>query len=79
VAACKISVNDVLKEFVSNENSSTDDDELYDEVIEYMKRKVNYQKGEDVLSCWKKTFFYVSTIITFSIGIAFHSCIISNK
>jgi len=49
-----ISVDDVLREFVSNENSSTDDDEPYDEVIEYMKRKVNYQKGEDVLSWWKK-------------------------
>ena len=49
-----ISVDDVLKEFVSNENSSTDDDEPYNEVIECMKRKVYYQKGEDVLSWWKK-------------------------
>ena len=49
-----ISVDDVLREFVSNENSSTDDDEPYDEVIEYMRRKVNFQKSEDVLSWWKK-------------------------
>ena len=49
-----ISVDDVLREFVSNENSSTDDDEPYDEVIEYMRRKVNFQKGEDVLSWWRK-------------------------
>ena len=49
-----ISVDDVLREFVSNENSSTDDDEPYDEVTEYMRRKVNFQKGEDVLSWWRK-------------------------
>ena len=45
-----ISVDDVLKEFISNENSSTDDEEPYDEVIEYMKTKVNYADGKDVLS-----------------------------
>ena len=44
----------MLREFVSNENSSTDDDEPYDEVTEYMRRKVNFQKGEDVLSWWRK-------------------------
>ncbi|CAF1020251.1 unnamed protein product [Rotaria sordida] len=49
-----ISVDDVLKEFISNENLSIDDEEPYDEVIEYMKRKVNYSSGEDVLSWWKK-------------------------
>ena len=49
-----ISVDDVLKEFVSNENSSSDDDEIYDEVLKYKKMTVNYQKGEDVLSWWKK-------------------------
>jgi len=48
-----ITVDDVLKEFACNENSSTDDDEPYDEVIECMKSKVNYQKGENVLSWWK--------------------------
>ncbi|CAF3864395.1 unnamed protein product, partial [Rotaria sp. Silwood1] len=49
-----ITVDDVLKEFVSNENLSNDDDDPYDEVIEYMKSKVNYEKDEDVLSWWKK-------------------------
>ncbi|CAF4299270.1 unnamed protein product [Rotaria magnacalcarata] len=49
-----ISVDDVLKEFISNENSSTDDDEPYDEVIEYMKSKVNYPSGEEILSWWRK-------------------------
>ncbi|CAF1031432.1 unnamed protein product [Rotaria sordida] len=49
-----ISVDHVLKEFISNENLSTDDEEPYDEVIEYMKCKVNYSSGEDVLSWWKK-------------------------
>jgi len=44
----------ILKEFVSNENPSTEDDELYGEVVEYMKSKVNYQKGKDMLSWWKK-------------------------
>jgi hypothetical protein len=48
-----ISVDDVLKEFVSNENSSTDD-ETYDELLEYMKMKINHQAGENVLSWWKK-------------------------
>jgi hypothetical protein len=46
-----ISVDDVLKEFGSN---STDEDKTYDEVIEYMKMKINYQTGENVLSWWKK-------------------------
>ncbi|CAF1181524.1 unnamed protein product [Rotaria sordida] len=49
-----ISVDHVLKEFISNENLSTDDEEPYDEVIEYMKCKVNYSSGEDVLSWWRK-------------------------
>ncbi|CAF3834344.1 unnamed protein product [Rotaria sordida] len=49
-----ITVDDVLKEFVSNENLSNDDDDPYDEVIEYMKSKVNYENDEDVLSWWKK-------------------------
>jgi len=48
-----ISVDDVLKEFVSNENSSSDDDDPYDEVLEYMKMKVNFPKGGDVLLWWK--------------------------
>ena len=47
-----ISVHDVLKEFVSNENSSSDDDP-YDEVLEYMKMKVNFPEDGDVLSWWK--------------------------
>jgi hypothetical protein len=42
-------IEDALKELVSNENSSIDDEDEYDEVLEYMKRKVNYQAGEDVL------------------------------
>jgi hypothetical protein len=46
-----ISVDDVLKEFVSN---STDEDEVYDEVMEYMKMKINYPTGENVLLWWKK-------------------------
>jgi hypothetical protein len=46
-----ISVDDILKEFVSN---STDDDETYDEVMEYMKMKINYQTGENLLTWWKK-------------------------
>jgi hypothetical protein len=37
----------VLKEFGSK---STDDDETYDEVTEYLKMKTNYQTGENVLS-----------------------------
>jgi hypothetical protein len=49
-----ISVDDVLKEFVSNENSSTDDDKTYDQVLEYMRMKINHQAGENVLSWWKK-------------------------
>jgi hypothetical protein len=44
-----IKVEDILKEFASNENSSTDDEDGYDGVLEYMKRKVNYRAGEDVL------------------------------
>ncbi len=47
----RISVDDILKEFVSNH---TDDDEVYDKVMEYMKMKVNYQTGENVLLWWKK-------------------------
>ncbi len=50
----EITVDDVLKEFITNENSSTDDDDQYDEVVEYMRSKVNYQKGENILSWWKK-------------------------
>jgi hypothetical protein len=46
-----MSVDDVLKEFGSN---STDDNETYDEVMEHMKMKINYQTGENVLSWWKK-------------------------
>ncbi len=49
-----ITVEDVLKEYASNENFSTYDEEKYDKVLEYMKRKVNYQAGEDVLLWWKK-------------------------
>ncbi|CAM2730247.1 unnamed protein product [Rotaria socialis] len=50
-----ITVDDVLKEFASNDNSLTDsDNDVYDEVLEYMKSKVIYEKGEDVLSWWKK-------------------------
>ena len=49
-----ISVDDVLKELISNEDSLTDDEEPYDEEIEYMKSKVNYANGEDVLSWWRK-------------------------
>ncbi|CAF3417660.1 unnamed protein product [Rotaria socialis] len=50
-----ITVDDVLKEFASNDNSLTDsDNDVYDEVLEYMKSKVIYGKGEDVLSWWKK-------------------------
>ena len=49
-----ITVDDVLKEFVSNDNSSDDNNDPYDEVMEYFKNKVSYQEGEDVLSWWKK-------------------------
>ncbi len=49
-----VSVDDVLREFVTNENSSSEDDDTYDEVMQYMKMKVNYQKGEDILAWWKK-------------------------
>ncbi|CAF4238185.1 unnamed protein product [Rotaria magnacalcarata] len=50
-----ITVDDILKEFASNDNSLTDsDNDVYDEVLEYMKSKVIYEKGEDVLSWWKK-------------------------
>ncbi len=49
-----ISVDDVLREFVTNENSSSEDDDTYDEVMQYMKMKVNYQNGEDILAWWKK-------------------------
>ncbi len=49
-----ISVDNILKEFVSNENSSTDDGETYDEVLEYMRIKINQQAAENVLSWWKK-------------------------
>jgi hypothetical protein len=31
-------------------SNSTDEDEIYDEVMEYMKMKINYQTGENVLS-----------------------------
>ncbi|CAF1505866.1 unnamed protein product [Adineta ricciae] len=41
-----ISVHGVLKEFVSN---SADD-----EVVEYMKLKINYPEGEGILVSWKK-------------------------
>ena len=49
-----INVDDVLKEYISNEKSSTNDEEPYDEVVEYMKSKVNYANGEDVLLWWRK-------------------------
>ena len=49
-----ITVDDVLKEFVSNDNSSDDNNDPYDDVMEYCKDKVSYQEGEDVLSWWKK-------------------------
>ena len=49
-----ITVDDVLKEFVSNDNSSDDNNDPYDDVMEYFKNKVSYQEGEDVLSWWKK-------------------------
>ena len=49
-----ISVDDILKEFVSNSTDEEDDNERYDEVMEYMKMKVNYQAGENVLSWWMK-------------------------
>ena len=49
-----ISVDDILKEFVANPTDDEDDDEVYDEVMEYMKMKVNYQTGENVLLWWKK-------------------------
>ena len=46
-----ITVDDVLKEFVSNDNSADDNNDPYDDVIEYFKNKVSYQ---DVLSWWTK-------------------------
>ncbi|CAF4861469.1 unnamed protein product, partial [Rotaria socialis] len=50
-----ITADDVLKEFASNDDSSnSSDNDSYDEVLEYAKSKVTYQKGEDVLSWWKK-------------------------
>jgi hypothetical protein len=49
-----ILVDNVLKEFVSNENSSTDDDETYDEVLEHMWMKINHQAGKNVSPWWKK-------------------------
>jgi hypothetical protein len=45
----RISVDDILKEFVSNHTDDEADDEVYDEVMEYMKMKINYQTGENVL------------------------------
>ncbi|CAF0758999.1 unnamed protein product [Adineta steineri] len=48
-----ISVDDILKEFVANDTDD-DDDEVYDEVLEYMKMKVNYQTGENILLWWTK-------------------------
>jgi hypothetical protein len=61
---------DVLKEFASNENSSTDTVETCDEVLEYMK--INYQKGE------KCIIVYVSTIVTFITSNALDFRIINN-
>lgn len=49
-----ISVDDVLKEFVNNQDSSSNDEEKFDEVMEYLKLKVNFQTGEDLLAWWKK-------------------------
>ena len=49
-----IAVDDALKEFVSNDNSSDDNNDPYDKVMEYFKNKVSYQKSKDVLSWWKK-------------------------
>jgi len=53
-----ISVDGILKEFVSNSTDDDDqDNEVYDEVMEYMKMKVNYQTGDNVLLWWKKHSF----------------------
>jgi len=41
-------VDDILREFVST-SSDEDENQMYDEVNEYMKMKVNYQKGENIL------------------------------
>ncbi|CAF1238449.1 unnamed protein product [Adineta ricciae] len=49
-----ISVHDVLKEFVSNSTDDEDDNKDYDEVVEYMKLKINYPEGEGILVWWKK-------------------------
>ena len=46
-------MNDILREFVST-SSDEDENQMYDEVNEYMKMKVNYQKGENILLWWKK-------------------------